>query len=308
MGNHGHHHGHHISGKNLGIAVILNVLITLVQIIGGVISGSLAIISDALHNFSDVLSLIIAYLAHKLSKRKQNYLQTYGFKRAEVIAAFINASTLIMVAVYLIAESVKRFFVPEEIRSGLVIWLAAFSILANGVSVLLLVRDSKHNLNMKAAYWHLFSDMLTSVAVLVGGLVMKYTGYYNVDAILSVLIALYLMFLGGKLWREAFEILMEFAPKEVDIKEMNRKVKNINGIKNMHHIHIWRLNEHDIHLEAHLTFDKDIPLSEFDKICSEVEELLEKDFGISHTNLQPEFNRNDSQLLIIQDEKKKNER
>ncbi len=298
----GHHH-HHISGKNLGLAIVLNVLITLAQIIGGVISGSLALISDALHNFSDVLSLIIAYAAHKISRRKQSYIQTYGFKRAEVIAAFINASTLIMVAVYLIAESIKRFFVPEEVNSNMVIWLAGFSILANGISVLLLMRDSKHNLNMRAAYWHLMSDMLTSVAVLAGGLVMKYTGFYGVDAILSIGIAAYLLILGGKLWYEAFEILMEFAPKEIDIAELNRKVKQIKGIKNMHHVHLWRLNEHDIHLEAHLTFEEDIPLSEFDKICEQVEEIMQKDFGITHTNLQPEFNRKDSQMIIIQDEK-----
>ncbi len=297
----GHHH--HISGKNLGIAVVLNVFITLAQIIGGVISGSLAVISDALHNFSDVLSLVIAYAAHKLSKRKQNHIQTYGFKRAEVLAAFINASTLIMIAVYLVAESVKRFFKPEEVNSDMVIWLAGFSILANGISVLLLMRDAKHNLNMRAAYWHLMSDMLTSVAVLAGGLIMKFTGNYGVDSVLSVIIAVYLMVLGGKLWREAFEILMEFAPKDIDVKNLNRKVKTVEGIKNMHHIHIWRLNEHDIHLEAHLTFNEDIPLSKFDKICEQVEEILEKDFGITHTNLQPEFNRNDSQLLIIQDHK-----
>jgi len=294
-------HRHHISGKNLGIAVILNILITLVQIVGGVISGSLAIISDALHNFSDVLGLLIAYFAHKLSKRKQSYIQTYGFKRAEVLAAFINASTLIMVAVYLIAESVKRFFEPREILPEMVIWLAAFSILANGISVLLLMKDAKHNINMRAAYWHLFSDMLTSIAVLAGGLIMKYTGIYGVDAVLSILIALYLIVLGVKLWRESFEILMEFAPREIDIAEISRRIKQVDEIKNIHHIHIWRLNDHDIHMEAHLTLKNDIPLSRFDRVCEQVENILKTEFGIAHTNLQPEFSRKDSQLLIIQD-------
>ena len=294
-------HRHHISGKNLGIAVILNILITLVQIIGGVISGSLAIISDALHNFSDVLGLIIAYFAHKLSKRKQSYIQTYGFKRAEVLAAFINASTLIMVAIYLIAESVKRFFEPQEIFPDMVIWLAFFSIIANGISVLLLMKDAKHNINIRAAYWHLFSDMLTSIAVLAGGLIMKYTGIYGVDAVLSILIALYLIILGVKLWRESFEILMEFAPREIDIAEISRRIKQVNEIKNIHHIHIWRLNDRDIHMEAHLTLKNDIPLSQFDLVCEQVENILKNEFGIAHTNLQPEFSRNDSQLLIIQD-------
>ncbi|NPA43183.1 MAG: cation transporter [Chlorobi bacterium] len=296
----GHHH-HHISGKNLGWAVILNVLITVVQIIGGVVAGSLAIISDALHNFSDVLSLVIAYFAHKLSKRKQSYLQTFGFKRAEVLAAFINASTLIMVAIYLIAESVKRLLEPREVMTDLVIWLAAFSIMANGISVLLLMKDAKHNINMRAAYWHLLSDMLTSIAVLAGGLIMKYTGIYGIDAVLSILIALYLIVLGIKLWRESFEILMEFAPREIDIAEISRRVKEVEDVKNIHHIHIWRLTDHDVHLEAHLTFKRDIPLSRFDRVCAQVEEILRRDFGITHTNLQPEYDRKDSQLLIIQD-------
>jgi cobalt-zinc-cadmium efflux system protein len=251
--------------------------------------------------FSDVTSLVLAWIAHKLSKRKQNYIQTYGFKRAEIIAAFINAFTLIMVAFYLVVEAVKRLLFPEPVVSNIVIALAAFSILANGISVLLLSRDAGHNLNMRAAYWHLFTDMLTSFAVLAGGLIIKYTGYYGIDAILSIFIALYLIIIGIKLWRESFDILMQFAPKEIDIKEINRKLKRIDGIKNVHHIHIWRLNEHDIHFEAHLAFQRNITLSEFDDICRQAEKILLEEFGINHTNLQPEYDRRDSQLLIIQD-------
>ncbi len=295
-------HHHSISGKNLGWTVALNVLITLGQIVGGVWSGSLALLSDAAHNFSDVIALVIAFWANRLSRnRKQNIRQTYGFKRAEIIAAFINASTLIVIAFFLIAEAVKRFIRPEPVQAETVIWLAVLSIAANGVSVLLLMRDSKHNLNMKAAYVHLFSDMLTSIAVLAGGLIMKFYGIFGVDAFLSLMIALYLIYVGVKLWRESFEILMQFAPGEVKIDEINRRIKAIEGVKNIHHVHIWRLNEHEIHFDAHLAFEKDIKLSEFDRICKQVEDILREEFGIFHTNIQPEFQREESHLYIIQD-------
>ncbi len=297
----GHHH--HISGKNLGITVGLNILITLGQIIGGIWSGSLALLSDAAHNFSDVLALIISYVANRLSTgRKQNIYQTYGFKRAEIIAAFINASTLFIVAFYLIVESVKRFIRPEEIQAGTVIWLALLSILANGISVLLLKNDAKNNLNIKSAYIHLFTDMLTSVAVLLGGLLMKFKGWYGVDAVISILIALYLIIIAYKLWSEAFEILMQFAPSDIKINEINLALKKLDGVKNVHHVHIWRLNEHEIHFEAHLAMDKDIPISEFDRICEQAEKILREKFGITHTNLQPEFKRKESHFYIIQDD------
>ena len=297
-----HHHTHQLSGKKLTWTVLLNVAITVGEVVGGLWSGSVALLSDAAHNFSDVLSLIIAWFAHRTARnRKQNIRQTYGYKRAEIVAAFINAGTLIVVALFLVFESIIRLMHPQRVESDTVIYLAAFSIVANGLSVLLLHSSSKHNLNMKAAYWHLFSDMLTSVAVLAGGLVMKYYGIYNVDAILGIGIALYLIYLGVHLWWEAFEILMQFAPKEIRINDINRRLSQIPEIKNIHHIHIWQLNENEIHFEAHILLGHDIKISEFDRISEEVERILRDEFGIRHTNLQPEYSRKEPHLYIIQD-------
>ena len=153
---HNHSHNHNdLQGRNLIISIFLNILITVCQVIGGLISGSLSLLSDALHNFSDVISLIISYVANKLSKRKASLHRTFGYKRAEVLAAFINASTLIIVAVLLIIEAVKRFQNPQEIESNLVIWMSFLGIIANGLSVLLLKKDAKSNINMKSAYLHL---------------------------------------------------------------------------------------------------------------------------------------------------------
>ncbi|MDP3945091.1 MAG: cation diffusion facilitator family transporter [Lutibacter sp.] len=299
--NHSHDHPT-LRGKNLLFSIILNIVITVAQIIGGIISGSLALISDAVHNFSDVVSLIISYAANVLTRKKLQTLEyTFGYKRAEIIAAFFNAASLIVIGVFLGIEAIKRFSEVHEIQSGLVIWLAILGIAANGLSVLLLKNDAKRNINMKSAYLHLLSDMLTSVAVLIGGLLMKFYQIYWIDALLTLIISVYLIFMSWRILVDSLKILMLFAPSHIKIKEVVEVVQNVTGVKNIHHIHIWQLNDHESHFEAHLEFNADIKLSEFDLVCEEVEKLLMEKFHIQHCNLQPEFNRNDLKEIIIQD-------
>ena len=198
---HNHNHNHQISGNSLLFSIFLNILITAAQIVGGLISGSLALLSDAIHNLSDVISLIISYLANLLSNRKKQTLeQTFGYKRAEIIAAFINSGTLIIIAIFLAIEAIKNLFETHEIKSDIVIWLALLGILANGLSVVLIKKDASHNLNMKSAYLHLLTDMLTSVAVFVGGLLMKFYQIYWIDAVLTLVISIYLMIISWKNW------------------------------------------------------------------------------------------------------------
>ena len=300
-----HNHSHQnsqLSGNRLLFSIILNILITASQIIGGIISGSLALISDAVHNLSDVISLIISYVANTLSnKKKQTLHQTFGFKRAEIIAAFINSSTLIIIAVFLGIEAFKRLNDPNEIASNIVIGLAFVGILGNGLSVLLLKKDANHNLNMKSAYLHLITDMLTSIAVLIGGLLMKYYQVYWLDAILTILISIYLLYMSWSIFIDSLKILMLFAPKHLEIENIQNEIISVPEIKNIHHVHIWQLNDHDVHFEAHIEFNKNIKLSEFDLICSKVERILFEKFHINHSNLQPEFERDDHKDFIIQD-------
>ena len=304
MGNHhSHQHVHHeLSGRNLFISIILNILITVAQIIGGIISGSLSLISDAIHNLSDVISLIISYVANLLTNRKKQTLEkTFGYKRAEIIAAFVNASALIVIAIFLAIEAVKRFNDPKIIDSNLVIWLAFLGILFNGFSVLLLKKDASHNMNMRSAYLHLLTDMLTSVAVLVGGLLMKYLEIYWVDAVLTIIISIYLLIMSWGIFKDSLKILMLFAPDHIKINEIVNELSKNKAVRNIHHIHIWQLNEHNCHFEAHVEFKEDIILSEFDSICMELEKVLLEKFQINHCNFQPEYNRKDSKEIIIQD-------
>lgn len=301
--NHNHEHIHvkDLQGRNLLISIFLNVLITVSQIIGGIVSGSLALLSDALHNFSDVLSLIISYFARLLSKRKASTNKTFGYKRAEIIAAFVNATTLIVIAILLIIESVNRFLDPQKIESGIVIWLSIFGIIANGLSVLLLRKASEKNINMRSAYLHLFTDMMASVAVLIGGLLMKFYKIYWIDSLLTFLIAIYLVYVGLDLLKKSTKMLMLFTPEHINIKQLVEAVHQIKEVNKLHHIHVWCLNDDELHLEAHLDFKKDITLTEFDAILQKIEEILHNDFQINHVTIQPEFNKKDPKDYIVQD-------
>lgn len=298
---HNHNHNYQVQGKNLLFSILLNVVITLAQVIGGIISGSLALLSDALHNFSDVLSLVFSYVAHKLSRKKASLDQTFGLKRAELIAAFVNSSTLIIVAFILIYGAIERLIHPHVIESELVIWLALLGIVVNGFSVLLLKNDADKNLNMKSAYLHLLTDMLASVAVLVGGLLMLFYQIYWIDSVMTLLIAIYLIVVGIDLLKKATKMLMLFTPEEINLKELIKEVHKIKGVNKLHHIHVWHLNEEELHLEAHLDCFEDIKMSEFNIILHHIEDLLLEKFGINHINIQPEFKKEDPKDFIVQD-------
>jgi cobalt-zinc-cadmium efflux system protein len=298
---HGHHHKHEVQGKNLVYSILLNLVITIAQIVGGIISGSLALISDALHNFSDVLSLGFSLIAHKLSQKKATEDQTFGYKRAELIAAFVNASTLIIVAFILIYGAIQRFISPKAIESSLVIWLAILGIIVNGGSVLLLQKDAENNINMKSAYLHLLTDMMASVAVLVGGLLMKFFGWFWVDSVMTILIGIYLIVVGYDLLKTSTKMLMLFTPEHIDIKEIVEEVHKISGAGKLHHIHVWHLNDDELHLEAHLDCTEDIKMSEFDDLLHKIEAVLFEKFHINHINIQPEFKKEDSKETIVQD-------
>ncbi len=302
----GHDHHHHkssqVKGSRVLFSIILNLILTVAQLIGGIISGSLALISDTLHNFSDVVSLSISYSANKLIRREASYKRTFGYKRAEIMAAFINSSTIVIVAIYLIYEAIHRFIEPQEIGSDIVIWMALLGIAVDGFSMLLLKKDSDKNMNMKSAYLHMLSDLASSVAVLIGGLLMKFYEIWWIDAVLTLIIAFYLIYVGYDLLKKSFKVLMLYTPEDVKVEEITKKVNELPGIKSMHHIHIWQLNEDEVHLEAHLEFQEDVKISEFDRLLVELEELLINDFGINHITIQPEFQKKEkSKAVIVQD-------
>ncbi len=294
-----HHHHHEVSGKNLFITIVLNVIITLSQIVGGIISGSLALLSDAMHNLSDVLALLIAYGANRLSSRPRSQSKTFGYKRAEILAALFNSSVLIGIAIFLIIEAFHKFIHPEAVKSIWVISLGTLSIVLNAASVFLIKDDAHDNMNIKVAYLHLLTDVMTSVAVVGGGILMYYFGLFWIDPLVSILIAIYLIWASYGLIKESVSILMQFTPKGVDIENIIRNIEEEKEIENAHHIHIWKLDDKHIHLEAHLDFKKNLLISESNKVIDSLESKLHDSFGIEHVTFQCEYNRPDNKEKIV---------
>lgn len=287
---HDHAHHHHHTHNRLGLTFLLNIVITVAQVIGGIISGSLALISDAIHNLSDGVAVLLAYIADRLGRREKTAKHSFGYKRAEILAAFINALVLIAISFYLMIEAIERFANPQVVDFKWMLGLGILGFLANGFSVFLLHDDHHHNLNVKAAYLHLLGDALTSLAVIVGAVCIWAWGWTWIDPLVTLLISIYLLVHTFKLLKESTEILMQFAPASIDPEEVKHKLETVSGVKQVYHIHIWRLTDHTVHFEAHVELDKDLQLSQTREIDAAMDEILHHDFFINHVTLQFEYN------------------
>lgn len=295
------HEHHALSGKRLFLTILLNLCITVAQVFGGIFSGSLALLGDALHNFSDVLSLIIAYGAHKISSKKGNQKRTFGFRRAEIIAALFNTSLLIGIALFLVVEAIEKFITPHFVDSFWVIWLGLLGVVVNGLSVLLLKDDTHNNMNIKAAYLHLLSDVMTSIAVVFGGLAMYYYQVFWIDPLISLFIAFYIVKVSFGLVKSSVYMLMQFAPTEIELDTLVQSMKDEHkNIEAIHHLHLWQLDEHRTHLEAHIDFNKNITLEESHEVIDALEKMLQQKYAIGHTIFQCEFNRCQDKSVIMQ--------
>lgn len=287
---HSHDHHHHSlpTGARLLITIFLNFLITIIEVIGGLISGSLSLLSDALHNFSDGVSVILSYIALLLSRKENTPKKTFGYKRAEVLAAFLNSLVLIVISIYLFKEAADRFINPTEIDSSVMILVALVGLLANTASVFLLHRDSKENLNIKSAYFHLLSDALSSLGVVIGGIFIWLFDVYWIDPLLTIIIGIYILRESYLILKQSVNILIQATPVNIDFHSVIERVRTIPEVRNIHHVHIWQLNDKQIHLEGHLEIRSDLRVCDADEIRLQVEHLLNQEFEISHVTLQVE--------------------
>lgn len=284
-----HHHSHNqnneTSEKNLFITIALNIFITVTQVIGGLVSGSLSLISDAMHNFSDAVAIVITYIALRLSKKPQTIKYTFGLKRAEIIAAVVNASTLIIISFFLIREAIERLYNPNEIAGSLMLIVAVVGFVPNVIGALLLKKGSAKNINIRAAYFHLVSDAVSSIAIIIGAVFIIFYKVNWVDPVLTILIALYILVEAYKILKESIDILMMSNTEEIDLGEIKKIVENIPGVKNIHHIHLWKLNDSDTHFEAHIEV-VDMNVSKTSDIQKLISAELHKRYSINHTTLQ----------------------
>jgi cobalt-zinc-cadmium efflux system protein len=276
--------------NRLIVSAGLNFATTVAQVIGGILSGSLSLISDALHNFSDTVALVISFFAVRLAKRKNTEAQTFGYKRAEILAALFNACALVVVSIFLFKEAFARFNHPHPVNSVLMLSVASVGLIANIVSVFLLKAHAHEDLNVRAAYVHLFSDFLSSIAVIIGACAIFISKAYWIDPALTILIGIYVLKEGYKIIEESTRILMQYVPKGINLREIQAQIEGIDGVKDIHHAHLWAVTERDIHFEAHINVSRDMPVSETCLLVKRVEEILKDKFAITHVTLQIEFN------------------
>ena len=275
-------------------SILLNFTITAVEVVGGILSGSLALLSDSLHNFSDAMSLLASYFAIKIGERRPNEKYTFGYKRAEILTAFINSSVLVGVSLFLLVEAYRRFVEPKPIDTDIMLPVAVVGLLANLLSVFLLHEHAHESINVRSAYLHLLSDTLSSVAVVAGALLIIFYGITWVDPLVTVIIAVYILREAYHILKESVEVLMEAAP-DLDLDAIREMLESIPGVRNAHHFHAWRIGENEVHFECHLAVE-DMPLSEAQKIIDEAEERL-REFGITHVTVQLEADRCEPEMI-----------
>lgn len=289
--NHHHHHHHNLEDASidkLWISIALNLIITLAQFVGGILSNSLALLSDAVHNLNDTASLGISLVARKISKKGANQRKTFGYKRAEIIGAFINLITLVIVALFLVKEGFERFFDPQEIDGYTMFYVAIVGLLGNVITAALLYKDSKDNLNMKSAYIHILSDAFSSVGVIIGGWLIIQYQWYIVDTILTILIGAYILWHSYHMLRETIDILMESKPSGLDLDDLTSSLKTIDEVCDIHHLHVWRLDESQVLLECHVVIEKEDVMN-MEEVKSAIKKLLHDKYEITHSTLEFEF-------------------
>ena len=278
-----------LSGRKIFWVTMLNAIITITEVVGGLLSGSLALLSDAIHNLSDTAAIVISYIANKIAQKPNTPRKTFGYKRAEVLAAFINATALMAISAFLIVEAFHRWQDPQIINGTLMIVVAFIGLSANLLSVLLLERDSHHNLNIKSSYLHLLGDTISSVGVVVGGIAISIWGVTWVDPLVTLLISLYIVKETWQIIRKTVDILMQ-SSADLDYSKMKSDIEALDHVRNLHHIHSWMINEDTIYFEAHLELDN-MELCDAQIIYEQIEHLLQAKYHISHVTLQAEVDK-----------------
>jgi cobalt-zinc-cadmium efflux system protein len=283
----GEHNHMPAAARPLAITLILTVVIMVVEVIGGFLSHSLALLSDAGHMLTDILALGLGLFAINLARRPATANRTYGFHRAEIMAALANGTILILVSVIIFYEAYQRFNTVPTIKSPLMIGVAVVGLAANVISVILLRRGSKGSINVRAAFWHVMGDALSSVGVIIAGIVIYFTGWSIADPILAVVIGVVILWGAVRIVRESADILLESVPSHVKVVELSAAVKTVPGVVDMHDIHVWTITSGIYALSAHLAI-ADQMVSQSCDIITKVNEVLAEKFNITHTTLQLE--------------------
>ena len=285
-----HDHGHaHIdpeSGdKRVSIAIWANALLTVAQIVGGILSGSLALIADALHNFSDMASLVIAFAARKVARRPADERMTFGYGRIEIVAALINYTTLILVGFYLIYEGVMRMIEPTEVAGWTVVILGCVALAVDTLTAWLTYSMQKGSVNIRALFLHNLSDALASVAVIVGGTLIILYDLHWVDPAITMGIALYILYLAFTEIGGPIRTLMLGSPPDTDSNAVLDAVRGVQGVEDVHHVHLWQMQENEAALDCHVVLTEG-GWDRIEAVKTKIKDALKGGFGITHSTLE----------------------
>lgn len=290
----GHHHHHHVvpdaGDARVFWAIAVNMGLTLAQVVGGVLSGSLALIADAMHNLSDAIALVIAFVARKIARQPANSDMTFGYGRAEIVAALINYTTLIIIGLYLTYEAIHRLLDPADVDGWLVVIIAAVALVVDLVTVLLTFSLSKESINIRAAFLHNVADALGSIAVIIAGTAIILYDWRLVDPLVTLLIASYILWQSFSEIGDVIRILMLGRPSDIPTASVLEEIRTVNGVTDVHHLHFWQMQEHENALEAHLVIEAG-RWDHADTIKQAVKDALMQRFGISHSTLELECSR-----------------
>ncbi|MFA8388406.1 MAG: cation diffusion facilitator family transporter [Pelagibaca sp.] len=289
---HGHHHqvDPEAGDRRIFAAIAVNMGLTVAQIVGGIISGSLALIADALHNFSDAISLIIAFAARKIARRPRDAEMTFGYGRVEVVAALINYTTLIVIGLYLLFEAAMRFADPQPVEGWLIVIIAGIALVVDAVTAALTYAMSKSSVNIRAAFLHNVADALASVAVIFAGTLILLYDWRLIDPLVTVLIAGYILWQSFREIGPVIRILMLGSPPEIETDAVLETVRGIDGVTGVHHAHFWQMDEHRAALDAHIVIAEG-RWTDADAIKDRIKTALSDRFNIEHTTLELECAR-----------------
>lgn len=288
--NHEHTHFNDLTRqtvRRLALSLIITLVFVFVEIAAGVFSNSLALLTDAAHNFTDVLALALSWWALRLTSQPANQNKTYGYHRAGILAALANSTTLVVIALGIFYEAYHRFINPPDVQADVLIGVGVLAVLINVVTALLVRRGAEHDLNIRAAFLHLMGDVLSTVGAVVAGVIIRFTAWNWLDPLVSVLIGFLILWSAWSIVRESVEILMEGTPTDIDMEAMIRDITSVDGVHNVHDLHVWSITQNMRTLSAHLVTD-DLAISEGSSIQSRVNEVLFHGYNVSHATLQLE--------------------
>lgn len=287
-----------MSTVKFSLVTLLNATITGAELVGGLVAGSLGLVSDGFHNMEDTLSVVLSFIAHLIGNKANDERQTFGYQRAEILAAFVNSAILIAITLFLAVEGIQRLFHPQKVNGHLMLIVAVIGFIANLISAVIMMQGSQHNLNIKATFLHMAADALSSFGVILAAILVQLFNWYWADPVITLMTAVWILKESLEVIKQTVAILMEASP-QIDLQAVCQQIQALPEIVRVHHVHVWRIDEQLIAFDAHINVKADEPTSQLEQLYQKIAHIL-KGYGIEHVTLQPEFKHGLQEQIVHQ--------